>query len=79
VDQTKVRIPKDVLEGLETVWRSGKTNMLDSPRVIELAFEMEFDATAFWVYENPQAYSRGIFQGFEAEEGGDAGCVGRLA
>ena len=38
--QTKVRLPVDVMEGLEAVRLSGKTNMLDAPRVIELAFAM---------------------------------------
>lgn len=75
MERTKVRIPKDVLEGLEVVRLSGKTNMLDVPRVIELAFEMGYDATAFWVYESRSKYAEGIFRGFEPEQGGDAECV----
>ncbi|MCL4551933.1 MAG: DUF5049 domain-containing protein [Candidatus Marsarchaeota archaeon] len=75
MERTKVRIPRDVLEGLEAVRLSGKTNMLDAPRVIELALEMGHDAAAFWVYENRSKYAEGIFKGFEPEEGGDAECV----
>ena len=68
MERTKVRVPADVLEGLEAVRLSGKTNMLDAPRVIELAFEMGHDATALWVYENRRQYAEGIFRGFAAVE-----------
>ena len=66
MERTKVEVPADVLEGLEAVRLSGKTNMLDAPRVIELAHEMEHYATALWVYENRGLYAHGIFQGFTA-------------
>ncbi|MBI2842745.1 MAG: DUF5049 domain-containing protein [Armatimonadetes bacterium] len=75
MERTKVRAPVDVLEGLEAVRLSGKTNMLDAPRVIELAFEMEHYATALWVQENRKQYAEGIFRGFEAAEGSDAECA----
>ena len=75
MERTKVRVPVDVLEGLEAVRLSGKTNMLDAPRVIELAFEMERYATALWVHENRKQYAEGIFRGFEATEGSDAECA----
>jgi hypothetical protein len=70
-----VRAPADVLEGLEAVRLSGKTNMLDAPRVIQLAHEMEYYATALWVHENRKQYAEGIFRGFEAAEGSDAECA----
>ena len=75
MERTKVRVPADVLEGLEAVRLSGKTNMLAVPRVIELAFEMEHHATALWVHENRKQYGEGIFRGFEATEGSDAECA----
>ena len=62
MERTKVRVPADVLEGLEAVRLSGKTNMLDAPRVIELAFEMEHYATALWVHENRKTVRRGHLQ-----------------
>ena len=77
MERTKVRIPTDVLEGLEAVRLSGKTNMLDAPRVIELAFEMEHYATALWVQENRKKYAEGIFRGFEAAEGSAEACADR--
>lgn len=61
-----MEVAAEVLTGLEAVRLSGKTNMLDAPRVIELAFEMGHDATAFWVYENRSLYAQGIFHGFSA-------------
>ena len=64
MERKKIEAPAEVLTGLEAVRLSGKTNMLDAPRVIELAFEMGHDATALWVYENRSLYAHGIFQGF---------------
>ena len=66
MERKKIEVPAEVLTGLEAVRLSGKTNMLDAPRVIELAFEMGHDATALWVYENRSLYAHGIFQGFAA-------------
>jgi hypothetical protein len=68
MERTKVPIPADVVEGLEAVRTSGKTNMLAVPRAIELAFEMEHHATALWVHENRKQYAEGIFRGFEAAD-----------
>ena len=68
MERTKVPIPADVLEGLEAVRLSGKTNMLDAPRVIQLAFEMEHYATALWVHESRKQYAEGVFRGFTASE-----------
>lgn len=72
MDRAKIRVPAEVLEGLEAVRLSGKTNMLDMPRVIELALEMGFTDAAFWVYENQRLYATGIFQGFVSPEGGES-------
>jgi len=68
VERTKVPIPTDVLEGLEAVRLSSKTNMLDAPRAIELAFEMGHYATALWVHESRKQYAEGVFRGFSASE-----------
>lgn len=61
-------VPREVLEGLEAVRRSGLTNMLDRPRVAEIAEGMGFEEAARWVRGNRELYARGVFQGFEAEE-----------
>lgn len=62
-----VAVPRDVLDGLEAVRRSGLTNMLDRPRVAEIAEEMGFETCARWVRENRELYARGIFEGFVVE------------
>ena len=77
MEQTKIAVPAEVLEGLEAVRLSGETNMLDAPRVIELAIEMGYPEAGFWVHENRRSYAEGIFRGFEAAEGGDAECADR--
>ncbi|MHB0998538.1 MAG: DUF5049 domain-containing protein [Armatimonadota bacterium] len=71
MDKGKIRIPKDVFDGLEAVRRSGKTNMLDVPVVIELAMEMHHVDTAIWVHENIKLYLSGLFNGFELQKGGE--------
>ena len=71
MEQTKIQISKNALDGLEAVRVSGKTNMFDVNRVIELALEMGFVDTAFWIYENRRLYATGIIQGFVVNEGGN--------
>ena len=66
-------------EGLEAVRLSGKTNMLDAPRVIEPALDMGHNATAFWIYENRPKYAEGIFRGFEAADTLDGGTLIEMA
>ncbi len=68
-DRSPVTVPREVLEGIEAVRRSGLTNMLDRPRVADLAHELGFEAAARWVGENRELYARGVFEGFEAGEG----------
>jgi len=68
VERAKIIVSEDVLAGLEAVRLSGKTNMFDRPRVIELAFEMGYDAAAIWLGENKRQYAEGIFRGFAAAE-----------
>jgi hypothetical protein len=60
-----VRVSREVFEGLEAVRRSGITNMLDRPRVAEIAEEMGFLATAQWVREDRERYARAVFRGIE--------------
>ena len=79
MEQTKVKVSADVLEGLEAVRLSGKTNMLDAPRVAQLAFEMEHYATAVWVQDNRKSYAEGLFMGFELAKGGESPCVDKRA
>jgi hypothetical protein len=42
----KAPVPREVFEGIEAVRQSGRTNLLDRPRVVELAEAMGFVASA---------------------------------
>ena len=70
MEKTPVSIPAAVYEGLEAVRLSGGTNMLDRPRVIEIAEMMGYDETADWVRNHRRSYSEGVFAGFIADEKG---------
>ena len=63
-----VIVTAEVMEGLEAVRLSGKTNMFDVNRVIELALQMGHVEAAMWVYDNRRLYSRAILVGFAVEE-----------
>ena len=66
----KVQIPAQVLEGIEAVRQSGKTNMLDRPAVAAIALELGYVDAAFWLEDkaNHKTYAEGIFKGFTEEE-----------
>lgn len=67
---TRVQITKAVFDGLEFIRRSGATNMLDRPMVLNLAREWNFTETADWIEGvDTRTYGRLIFQGPEVIEG----------
>ena len=61
----RVPVSRAVFEGIEAVRLSGLTNMLDRPRVAELAEQLGFEESARWVRENRDLYARAVFHGFE--------------
>lgn len=66
---TRVQITKAVFDGLEFIRRSGATNMLDRPMVLNLAREWDFHETADWIESvDTGTYGRLIFQGPEVLE-----------
>ena len=66
-----ISIPAAVWQGLESVRRSGLTNMLDRPAVIQIAERLDFPETVRWIEGHHGPYSEGLFRGFVAEpEGG---------
>ncbi len=79
MEQTKVPIPADVLEGLDAVRLSGKTNMLDVPMVTKLALDMGHPQTALWVREHQAVYVVGFFQGFVATDKLDENAFREMA
>lgn len=62
-----VKVPVSVLEALEAIRKEGNVNMLDRQGVqIEASDAGEYE-TVIWIEDNKKEYSRGIFEGFEAE------------
>jgi hypothetical protein len=62
-----VRIPAEVLEGLEAVRRHAGTHILDAATIRYLAIERGRRALAVWIDEHPEEYGRGLLDGFQAE------------
>lgn len=63
-----VRIPKEVLEDLESVRRYTRAEVLDIPTVRYVAMETEKPALVVWIDEHEQDYGRGLLDGFRAED-----------
>jgi hypothetical protein len=66
--QEPVRIPKNVLEELESVRRYTRANVLDIPTVRHVAMETHKSALVVWIDKHEQAYGLGLLNGFWAEE-----------
>jgi len=62
-----VIVSRRILDGIEAVRASGRTNMLDRPAVMRIADQLGFRVASLWVYENPSKYARGIFAGFRVD------------
>ena len=67
-DQETVRIPKKVLEELESVRRYTRANVLDIPTIRHVAMETEKPALVLWIDEHEQEYGQGLLHGFRAED-----------
>ena len=67
-EQEPVRIPKNVLEELESVRRYTRAVVLDRPTVRHVAMETEKPALVVWIDKHEQEYGRGLLNGFWAEE-----------
>ena len=62
--QGPVPIPEHVFEIIEAIRRSGVTNMLDRPVVVEVSRQLGFPEVAEWIDKNRAVYANGIFRGF---------------
>ncbi len=65
----RIKVPAEVLEGLEAVRSSGVVNLFDRPAVQYYADQFGYPAAVVWIEENQAAFARGIFNGFVASEG----------
>ena len=64
----RVKVSKEVLEGIKSIRDSGLTNMFDYNQVMRLAMDNGFYKTVNWMTNNKKLYAEGIFKGFETEE-----------
>jgi hypothetical protein len=67
-EQQPVRIPKHVLEELESVRRYTRAGVLDIPTIRHVAMETEKPALVVWIDKHEQEYGRGLLDGFRAED-----------
>ena len=71
-EQEPVRIPKNVLEELESVRRYTRIEVLDIPTLRHVAMETEKPELVVWIDNHEQEYGRGLLDGFRA---GDSAAV----
>lgn len=61
-----IKVTRNVLNGLEAVRDSGRTNMFILKNVVNIANELGYHETASWIENNPKKYSKGVFNGFDS-------------
>ncbi len=66
--QGPVRIPRDVLEELESVRRNTGAEVLDIPTIRHVAMEKHKPALVVWIDKHEQEYGLGLLNGFMAED-----------
>jgi hypothetical protein len=66
-EQQPLRIPKNVLEQLESVPRYTSIEVMDIPTIRPVAMETEKPALVVWIDIHHQEYGLGLLDGFLAE------------
>ena len=67
-EQQPVRIPKEVLEELESVRRYIHAEVLGIPTIRHVAMERGKTALVVWLDKHEQEYGQGLLNGFQAED-----------
>jgi hypothetical protein len=67
-EQDPVRIPRHVLEELESVRRYTRAEVLDIPTIRHVAMERGKTVLVVWIDKHEQEYGRGLLNGFQAED-----------
>jgi hypothetical protein len=67
-EQEPVRIPREVLEELESVRRYTRAEVLDIPTIRHVAMERQKPGLVVWIDKHAQEYGRGLLNGFRAED-----------
>ena len=66
--QEPVRIPKEVLEELESVRHYTRAEVLDIPTIRHVAMERGKTALVVWIDKHEQEYGQGLPNGFRADD-----------
>jgi isocitrate dehydrogenase kinase/phosphatase len=67
-EQEPVRIPREVLEDLQSVRRYTRTEVLDIPTIRHVAMERGKTALVVWLDKHEHEYGQGLLNGFLAED-----------
>ena len=67
-EQEPVRIPREVLEELESVRRYTRAKVLDIPTIRHVAMERGKPALVVWIDRHQQEYGQGLLNGFWADD-----------
>ena len=67
-EQEPVRIPRNVLEELESVRPYPRAEVLDIPTIRHVAMERGKRALVVWIDKHEQQYAQGLLNGFWAEQ-----------
>ena len=57
----RIKVPKKVLEGIEIVRNTGRTNMLDFNAVQVIANELDLYETVIWMEDHKRDWSKVVF------------------
>jgi hypothetical protein len=67
-EQESVRIPREVLDELESVRRYTRAEVLDIPTIRHVAMERGKPALVVWIDKHAPEYGQGVLNGFQAED-----------
>jgi hypothetical protein len=67
-EQEPVRIPREVLDELQSVRRYTRAEVLDIPTIRHVAMERAKPALVVWIDNHQQEYGQGLLNGFQAED-----------
>ena len=67
-EQDPVRIPRNMLEELESLRRYTRAEVLDIPTIRHVAMERGKTALVVWIDKHEQEYGQGLLNGFQADD-----------
>jgi hypothetical protein len=67
-EQEPVRIPREVLDELQSVRRYTRAEVLDIPTIRHVAMERAKPALVVWIDNHQQEYGQGLLNGFQADD-----------